>query len=119
MTVALVVLEPAGGGTAPEEITAATIERWAPDADTAERLRSHLRRAGCDVGPLVGLSFSVTAPDATLEDAIGPPTDDGWSTSKLPSELAGAVRAVTTGPEIDFGPIEHPPDDTSGGKPFV
>ena len=23
------------------------------------------------------------------------------------------------GPEIDFGPVEHTPEDTSGGEPFV
>ena len=118
MTVALVVLEPAPGAPPPEEITAATIDRWAPDPERAERLRSHLREAGCEVGPLVGHSFSITAPDATLEAVVGPPIDDGWSTSQLPAELADAVQAVTTGPEIDFGPVEHPPEGPGGG-PFV
>ena len=116
MTVALVVLEPAGGAVTPEEVTAATIESWAPDPTTAERLRAHLRDAGCDVGPLVGLSFSVTAPDPTLERAVGPRTDEGWSTAQLPDDLAGAVREVTTGPEIDFGPVD--PGQGSGGEPF-
>lgn len=118
---AQVVLIPAGGPT-DTPVTAETLAEHAPDTDAAAHVASHLRRAGFDVGELIGTSFSITGPRSRFEDtfdiALTIDTDDAGTVayattdaghlelplSSLPSNLVRHVTAVTFTEPPDFGP---------------
>lgn len=102
---ALVVLHPAGGPVT-EPVTAATIADHQPDPAVVERLRDWFAEQGFEVGPLVGTSFSITAPAdtmaATFSDFAGGPRE--LDLGGLPPETVGAVQAVAVGAPPAFGP---------------
>jgi hypothetical protein len=93
----LVVLRPAGGGEPGEgeAITAESIGRHAPDPDVAERARRYFAERGFEVGPLVGISFSITGPPGLMEEL---------DLEALPADVREAVHEVATEPPPDFGP---------------
>lgn len=106
---ALVVLGPAGGVRLAEEpVGAASLAAHLPDPETAERVRDWFVARGFEVGPVVGIAFSIVAPLGRMEEVFG-----GWEAHErggevpmraLPPDVAGAIRAVTTQPPPDFGP---------------
>ena len=108
---ALVVLQPASGRriTGDSVITTATIAEFAPDPGDAAFVRDELAQAGFSVGPVAGISMSVSAPRERFERYFGtkvrPAADGGWQwaagdTRELPSDrvpdaVAPRVHAVT------------------------
>jgi hypothetical protein len=107
---ALVVLRPAGGGDVTgEPITAATVREHQPDPQAAERARRAFADAGFEVGPLVGISFSIAGPRRLLESRF-PGFDELEGTGaelpldRLPADTADAVAAVVSEKPPDFGP---------------
>lgn len=107
METALVVLRSAAGRDPDvDDLTARRLAGAAPDPNAVGALREYLRAEGVDVGSLVGISFSVTAPADRLADVFGAPRDDGWGTERLSPRFADLVAAITTGPEMDFGPVD-------------
>jgi hypothetical protein len=117
---ALVVLRPAGGEVASEDITAENVDRLRPDPAVADAAQAYFRDAGFDVGPLVAQSFAVSAPQSLFESVFAAPLvveQEGMATTarteadllelpleRLPHEVATAVRAVAFTPPPDFGP---------------
>jgi hypothetical protein len=110
--VAIVVLAPASGRaiTGGTEITAETLEAFAPDPGDVEHVTGVLAGAGFGVGPLVGISVSISAPRETFERFFGVTVDDaasgGWEVAgarelPVPDVLAGRVRAVTFEPPAE------------------
>jgi hypothetical protein len=102
---ALVVLQPGGDVT---EVTAATRDTWEPDREGAERARGAFRELGFEVGPMVGLSFSISGPDELFERvfpdvAAKQRTGESFDLSRLP-EGAESVQAVVSEPPPAFGP---------------
>jgi hypothetical protein len=99
-------------------ITAETLEHYLPSPEGARRARETLSQAGFETGPLVGNSFSITAPRATFEKffrtRIRETEKGSWefassggmelSGAALPKELAADVEAVTFTPPPDYGP---------------
>lgn len=100
-------------------ITSANIAEFQPSDDDAREATSTFRRAGFATGPLVGISFSITAPVATFEsvfdvriraDAGGEmavsrgATDHGYAlpVDHLPAALKGIVTAVEFSPPADL-----------------
>ena len=74
-----------------------------------EPLRRWFAEQGFEVGPQVGISFSIEAPRPHLtehfqdfDDAEG--TGAELSLDTLPQELRPAVRAVVSEPPPEFGP---------------
>lgn len=117
---ALVVLRPAGGELATEDVTAENAARLQPDPGAAEAVSAFFRQAGFEVGPLVGFSFAVSAPQALFESVFATPLlveGEGASMTartpaeqlelplgSLPRQVTGAVRAVAFTAPPDFGP---------------
>lgn len=108
---ALVVMRPAGGGEpgGREPITAETIERNAPEPEATERVRRFFAEQGFEVGPLVGVSFSIAAPRETTEqlfEGFGQLEGTGRELplNALPPDIQEEVHAVTTEAPPDFGP---------------
>ena len=125
---AQVVLRPASGRPAgsDEAITSANVEQFLPSTAAAERVRQAFRARGFDVGPIVGTSFSITAPAQRFEEVFGVrvrPQEGGGigavsgdddanlelPLSRLPDRLADGVAAVTFSPPPDFGPTNFGP----------
>jgi hypothetical protein len=88
------------------------------DPASARRVQDHLRSLGFDVGPLVGTSFSITAPVDLFRRSFGDdrpfaadeprPAGDApldLPVDRLPDEAARAVRSITFSPPPDFGPL--------------
>lgn len=124
---AMVLLRPASGRpiTGASRITAQTLGEYAPDPADVETVGAALAREGFEVGPMVGVAISVTAPRRRFEEVFGTPVaaaqDGGWQTvgtdgagtreipyGRLPEEVAARVQAVTFEP-----PAETTPDDAS------
>jgi hypothetical protein len=117
---AIVVLRPAGGDVASEDITAENADRLQPDPAVAEAAQAYFRNIGFDVGPLVALSFAVSGSQPLFESVFATPLvveGEGTVTTarsedeqlelpldRLPPEIAPAVRAVAFTPPPDFGP---------------
>lgn len=125
---AQVVLRPASGrpAGADEAITSANVEQFLPSPAAAERVRNAFSARGFEVGPVVGTSFSITAPAQRFEEEFGVRVrsrEDGGieavsgdddanlelPLSRLPDPLADGVAAVTFSPPPDFGPTSFGP----------
>jgi hypothetical protein len=118
---AQVLLRPASGrrirGAA---ITSKNVAEFAPPADVAEQVANAFRQEGFEVGPLVGVSFSITAPASEFERVFevrlslvregsvkvaGKREDpDTLPVASLPPTIAERIEAVTFTPPPDFGP---------------
>lgn len=114
---ALVVLRPASGRpiTGDSKITAETLSEFAPDPADAEAVASALAEAGYEVGPMVGVAMSVTAPRQRFEDGFGvqlkAADEGGWIVAagtrslpvdRLPAEAARRVQAVELEPPTEL-----------------
>ena len=119
---AQVVLRSASGEVArDDQLTADRVAAYAPSPEAATHAVAAFEQLGFTVGPLVGNSFSITAPQTTFERVFSMdlahvakrsgrkrPSARGESnllpTSKLPTTVAALVSAVTFTPPPDFGP---------------
>lgn len=112
---AQVLLLPASGKrvTDPSALTAARLSEAAPSPEAARRAARAWAEAGFEVGPVVGTSFSITAPAATFEKAFGKhvhkAAQEGreLSLDEMDEELTRGVAAVTFTPPPDFGPSSY------------
>jgi hypothetical protein len=117
--VAIAVLKPASGRaiTGTSQITAANLHEFSPDPGDVAAVAQALRRAGFQVGPLVGVAMSLAGPRDAFERYFGVPVrpaedggwvagDDGARELPVPAELAARVHAVTFEPpaEAVLGP---------------
>lgn len=89
-----------------EEQTAAQVVLR--DAEAAERAQKHFAEQGFEVGPFVGISFSIAAPPDRFRETFGgaePPKGGGeLPLDTLPDELRESVQAVATDEPPAFGP---------------
>jgi hypothetical protein len=106
---AQVLLRPASGRRigGRDEITSENIRDYAPRADAAALARKTFEADSFDVGPLVGISFSIAAPVSTFERVFK--TSIAGSTLELPLDalpepLRRVIEAVTFQRPLDFGP---------------
>ena len=119
----------AASGKAPDGhslITAETLKEFAPSEEAVARAKAAFSTAGFEVGPLVGNSFSITAPVGTFEKVfktqlrrqehggIESVRQDGSTSLELPlgalpASVANPVAAVTFTPPPDFGPTKFGP----------
>jgi hypothetical protein len=118
-----VVLYPASGKTINENtrITSENINEFLPDKETYERAKNYFFKAGFDTGPLVGISFSVTAPVHTFtalfkvkfykseEGKITCEKENSTGSlelpvNNLPRDIQELIQSVTFTPPPDFGP---------------
>jgi hypothetical protein len=123
---AQVVLAPASGAAIDPNvaITSHNIEQYLPSSDAASTVRESFSRAGFEVGPLVGNSFSITAPVKTFEEFFktklredakgGLKARSGKNVyaqelplSALPDAWKKPVTAVTFTPPPAFGPTGY------------
>lgn len=112
---AQVVLLPASGRPVsdPSVLTAARLAEAVPSPEQARHAARAWAEAGFEVGPVVGTSFSITAPAATFEKAFGEQVrkaaEEGreLSLDEVKEELTRGVAAVTFTPPPDFGPTSY------------
>jgi len=107
-------------------ITAENLKEFAPSEEAVARAKAAFSGAGFEVGPLVGNSFSITAPVGTFENVFKTElrrqehggiesVREHSSTSlelplgALPPSVATLVAAVTFTPPPDFGPTRFGP----------
>lgn len=127
MISAQVVLRPAGGKSLREmpPPTAAQLGQYLPSPKDAEAAMRVFREAGFQVGPLVGISFSIAAPLAAFESFFGARLrrtknrglkvaggeGEGYELplDALPPEAARLIEVVTFTPPPDFGPAGSGP----------
>ncbi len=101
-------------------ITAANIADYQPSAEDAAAAQAAFRAAGFEVGPVVGISFSITAPLARFEQVFGVPlrVDERGAVAagtgaapaggtelpldRLPGEARERVQAVAFTPPADL-----------------
>ena len=105
MTSALVVLKPGGQVT---EVTAATRGEWKPESKNVERARRALTELGFELGPLVGVSFSITGPRELFE-RVFPDFERKEGTGKSfdlsgIGDAAESLEAILTETPPAFGP---------------
>jgi hypothetical protein len=78
------------------------------DTGAAERAQQHFAERGFEVGPFVGISFSIAgSPDRFREAFNGAEPDPKGGElpiDSLPAELRQAVQAVATDEPPAFGP---------------
>jgi hypothetical protein len=78
------------------------------DTGAAELARRHFADRGFEVGPFVGISFSIAANPERFREAFGgaepDPKGGELPLESLPDELRGAVLAVATDEPPAFGP---------------
>jgi hypothetical protein len=121
---ALVVMRPASGKPLGRAvITAETLGQFVPSVDAVARVKQAMTDRGFEVGDLVGISFSITAPVRTFETVfrarlrreprggIEVVQADGSGSyqlplQELPQTIAENVESVTFTPPPDFGPSE-------------
>lgn len=101
-----VVLRPMSGEDLPPGgLTSQTVARFLPDADAAERVRALFAARGFDVGRLVGIAFSITAPQDAVRQLFGSVPDVGsLPLDRLPADVREHVLAIEAEPPLDFGP---------------
>ena len=104
-------------------ITAETIKDFAPSPETVTKARRAFAAAGFEIGPTVGISFSITASvrqfDQLFEITLKLPSNGRVEVVKnnvsmgyelpldgLPRSISDLVVAVTFTPPTDFGPCE-------------
>ena len=109
---AQVLLKPASGVQPRDrDITAANIASLEPAADVVREVTGALARAGFDVGPVVGPTFSITAVRSVFDRFFGI-TGAGRKTGEItlahvPARLRDGVAAITFPPPPDFGPRSY------------
>jgi hypothetical protein len=94
----------------PESITTANVREALPAADAVERTRAAFERAGFDLGPVVGNSFSITAMPAAFTKMFKTKLSaESYELAlhALPRDVASLIEAVTFTPPPDFGPTEY------------
>ncbi|MEE1619874.1 hypothetical protein ACQ7DA_00545 [Zafaria sp. J156] len=103
---ALVLLRSPGGLPGAAAAVAGRLERHLPEPGAAERAASALAEAGFEVGPVVGISFSIAGPPELFRARLGidpvPSAGGAWTAAggaevpggELPAALAGDVEAV-------------------------
>jgi hypothetical protein len=118
---AQVLLRPASGRRigGRDEITSENIRDYAPPAEAAALARETFEADGFDVGPLVGISFSIAAPVSTFERVFeasiaveagrvsvtrGKGSSLELPLDALPEPLRNVIEAVTFERPLDFGP---------------
>lgn len=104
---AQVILRSASGKrpTGDARITADTLHEFAPAADTVAEAARAFAALGFEVGPLVGISFSITASPARFDATFGAKRGAAaLSTAKLRPQLRALIETVTFGRPPDFGP---------------
>lgn len=117
---AQVVLHSPTGALRDHEVTAENIDRLAPAEDVVQRVRQALAEAGFEVGPAVGISFSISAEASRFERYFATPLRHHAGSTRwfagddderlelpreaLPAEIREAVRTVAFTPPPDFGP---------------
>ena len=117
---AMVIFTAASGQQLPlnEPITADNIDRYRPAPKAADEAAELLRRAGFEVGPTVGVGFSVTGKPALFELYFKRPvrlndegevvfdTGSGQSlelpAEALPAELRPTVQGVVFSPRYEL-----------------
>ncbi len=118
---AQVILLPASGmKIGPDtKITAENIEKFALPSDAYHIASSTFRLIGFEIGPLVGVSFSITAPVGTFEEmfkaGLQPSLKGGieciggglqFPLGPLPDNARRVIQTVTFTEPPDFGPAE-------------
>jgi hypothetical protein len=122
-TISAQVILRSASGKAPDgaaSITAETIKDFLPSAAAVGQASAALRAAGFEIGPVVGNSFAISAPQATFEQvfkarlrgdgrgsvlAIGEDGSGGYELplAALPDSIRRHVAAITFTPPPDFG----------------
>lgn len=92
----------------PERDSALVVMR-SPEPEPAGRARRFFADRGFEVGPLVGISFSIVAPRQQMERRFEgferlAGSGEELPLDSLPPEIRRTVRAVTTEEPPDFGP---------------
>lgn len=121
---AQVILRPADGRDIPlnAAITAESLTRYLPSKEAASRVIEFFRKAGFTVGPLVGISFSISGTAATFQSLFevdlqrdqhgvrtaNPAGAAGYQlpVDSLPDQVRAEVSSVTFSPPPDFGPTQ-------------
>ncbi len=122
---AQVILRPASGKPIDGRaiITAENVDQFAPERGAADAAAETFRAQGFDVGPVVGVSFSIagtvgifesffglllrSGKDRTVEFVVGEKVlAKELSGEKLPEGVRDCVQAVAFSPPPDFGPTE-------------
>jgi hypothetical protein len=78
------------------------------DTDAADRARRHFADCGFEVGPFVGISFSIAGTPGRFRETFGgaepDPKGGELPIDSLPDDLRQAVQAVATDEPPAFGP---------------
>lgn len=106
-------------------ITAENIADYSPSPDTVAAAAAGFKKAGFEIGNMVGNSFSITATKSTFEKffkiklkaddrgglmvagAKDAPASYELPLKALPKDLLQFVAAVTLSPPPDFGPSSY------------
>jgi len=86
-----------------ESPTAARAAELVPDAAAAAAVQAYFSGLGFEVGPLVGVSFSIDGDQTLFESIVGPETGE-LDLARLPNSIRAWLRGVTSTEPPTFGP---------------
>jgi hypothetical protein len=78
-----------------------------PDPGVAERAVAWFQGHGFETGPVVGISFAITAPESTFSKVFGATPATGsleLPVGQLDDAVSADIQAVSVGTPPDFGP---------------
>lgn len=122
---AQVILRPARPRRSQAPVTAENVHEVLPSAQAAELARNAFERAGFEVGPLVGNSFSISGPARLFKTVLHTDLERDRRTkaikakgaggsarfelpkSAFPPDVASLIETITFTPPPDFGPTSY------------
>jgi hypothetical protein len=101
-----VVLRPADGGELPPDgVTVETLAQNAPEPQAVAQVQSFFAGRGFEVGPLVGIAFSITGPRQLAVKVFGDlPEVGALPLDRLPDDVREPILSVEAEAPLDFGP---------------
>jgi hypothetical protein len=88
--------------------TTATAERvaeLAPSPRAAARVAKYFVDRGCEIGPLVGVSFALTVPSDDVASLLGDEVNGEFVNPPIPPAISRAIETIVRDRPIDFGPV--------------
>lgn len=107
----MVILGPPDPASADEPVTSANLDRLAPSPDAVAALMELFRSEGFEIGPFVGISFSISGPPHCFRSVFGPRLPSGrqddleLDVGSVPPGLRRHLRAVSFTAPPDYGPL--------------
>ena len=102
----LVLLKPASGRPiTTADATSDSIGELAPSPRAAAAVAKYFADRGCEVGPLVGVSFALTVPADAVARLLGEEENGEFPKPRVPRTISRTIERIVRDSPIAFGPV--------------